>query len=334
MGVTLREVAARAKVSIGTVSAVINGSALVKEKTRNQVLKVVRDLNYRPNRLARSLRTKKTLSIGLIISDITNPFFPEIVRGAEDVAKKEGYNIILCNTDEDVTTGISSLNLLREKRVDGLILVGGVVPTEEIKELQEEGFPTVIVEREFDGLKLNTVLVDSKAGAYEATLHLINLGHRRIGFISGPLNRPPSLGRFEGYKLALKESGIGWDDSLVKEGDFRFNGGHRAMIQLLHRPQLPSAVFASNDLMAIGALEAIKSQGLSIPEDIAVVGYDDIPEASYTSPSLTTVALPKRRLGATAMELLLKILAGEEKTSQRIVLPTKLVIRKSCGANI
>jgi len=339
---TLKDIAKKSGVSVGTASAVINNKSWVSDKTRKRVWEVIEQLNYRPNQTARSLKIKKSETIGLIVSDITNPFFPEIVRSIEGIARNHGYSLILCDANEDIEIGLESFNLLFDKQVDGMILLGGIVPQDALLSfLKKKNFPLVVVERDYGYSRLNTILVDAVKGAFTATTHLLNLGYWPVGIISGPLSLDQesnylhgSVGRFEGYQAALKAKGIPFDKSWVKEGDFRFEGGYRAMMQFLEQVTVPRAVFVSNDLMAIGAMEAIKNKGLRIPEDIAIVGYDDIPEASYTSPTLTTIALPKRKLGTLAIEILLKSLSGQENEYQKVVLPTKLVVRESCGAQI
>jgi len=338
---TLKDIAKRSGVSVGTASAVINNKSWVSDEVRQRVLKAIEEMDYHPNHMARSLKIKKTNTIGLIVSDITNPFFPEIVRSIEGIARNSGYSIILCDANEDLEAGLEGFNLLLNKQVDGIILLGGIVPKSNLLAfLKKRDFPLVVVERDYGHPRLNTILVDAVRGAFKATSHLLDLGYWPVGFISGPLSLDHetdylhgSVGRFKGYQLALKERGIPFDQKLVKEGDFRFEGGYRAMNQFLEQKQPPRAVFVSNDLMAIGAMEAIKQKGLRIPEDIAVVGYDDIPEASYTSPSLTTIALPKKKLGSLAVEILLNNLLSKGKNEyQKVVLPTKLVVRNSCGA--
>jgi len=328
--VTLREVAERAQVAISTVSAVINNSAPVSERTKQRVLKAIEALNYRPNRLARSLKTRQSFSVGVIVPDLTNPFFPEVVRGIESVARQHAYNIILCDTDESKATGVASLNLLMEKQIDGVILVGGVIPKANILSLGDKVLPIVMIEKDYDIPWISTVMVDAKRGAYDSVNHLINLGYKRIGFITEKLPKSKIQRRFEGYKLALKDNRIAFDSFLVKEVNPTFEGGYKAMNSLLSMEEPPDAVFAYNDLMAIGALKSIHGRGLKVPADIAVVGFDDVQAASFTSPPLTTVALPKHEMGVKAMQLILELISGKGK-HKKILLPTKLVVRESCG---
>lgn len=327
---TLREVAERAQVAISTVSAVINNSAPVSECTKQKVLKAIEALNYRPNRLARSLKTKQSFSVGVIVPHLTNPFFPEVVRGIESVARQHGYNIILCDTDENETTGVTSLNLLMEKQVDGIILIGGVIPKANILSLGSKVLPIVMIEEDYDIPWISTIMVDARKGAYDSVNHLINLGYKRIGYITERLPKSKIQRRFEGYRLALRDGGIAFDISLVKGVSTTFEGGYKAMNSLLSMEEPPDAIFAYNDLMAIGALKSIHAMGLKVPDDIAVVGFDDIQAASFTSPPLTTVALPKHAMGIKAMQLILELISGKGK-HKKMLLPTKLVIRESCG---
>ena len=334
---TLKDVAKRSGVAIGTASAVINESLWVSEKTRHRVQKAIDELNYRPNQLARNLRTQRTNTIGLIVSDITNPFFPQIIRSIDACARRNGYLIIVCDSNENSEIGFETFKGLLEKKVDGIIFVGGVVPEDELKKYVNGKYPfIVVIERDYCIPEIHTVIVDSINGGYMATKHLLDLGYSPVGIITGPLEDKHihgSFGRYEGYQMALKAYGISFDHTLVKQGDFTFNGGYLAMKQFFQEKSSIRAIFASNDIMAIGAMVAIKEQGLKIPEDIALVGYDDIPEASYTTPSLTTIKLPKIELGKIAVEILVNHLNGKKQVALKKVLSTELVVRQSCGAS-
>ena len=333
---TLKDVAKKSGVAIGTASAVINNCPWVSQETRNRVLQAINELNYQPNQLARNLRTQKTNTIGLIVPDITNPFFPQIIRSIDASARKCDYLVILCDSNEDYQIGIETFKVLLDKKVDGIILIGGVVPKKElIKYLSDKHPLIVVIERDYGIPEIATVAVDAIKGGYTATKHLLDLGYTEVGIITGPLNDDfyqGSFGRYEGYQMALKEHNIAFNPSLVKQGDFTFEGGYNAMKQFLTETPQIRAIFAFNDLMAIGAIMAIKEQGLKIPEDIAVVGYDDIPDASYTSPALTTIRLPQKKLGTLAVEILINHLKGKHDSSLKKILSTELIIRQSCGA--
>jgi LacI family transcriptional regulator len=336
---TLKDVAKKSGVAVGTASAVINNKSWVSEKIRRRVLKAIEELNYQPNQLARNFRTQKTNTIGIIVPDITNPFFPQVIRSIGAIAHQNGYSIILCDSNEDYQLGIEAFHVLLDKKVDGIILIGGVVPKKElVKHLTKKHPLIVVIERDYGIPEIATVVVDAIKGGYLATKHLLDLGYNKIGIITGPLEDDDfyqgSFGRYEGYKKALQDYNISFNPSMVKQADFSLKGGYQATKEFLKNDSQIQAIFAFNDLMAIGAMEAIKEKGLQIPEDIAVVGYDDIPEASYVFPALTTIRLPKAQLGKTAVEILLNYFKEKQQFSLKKVLPTELVIRQSCGASL
>lgn len=332
----LKDVAKRSGVAVGTASAVINQSPWVTEETRKRVLQAIKELNYHPNQLARNLRTQKTTTIGVIVSDITNPFFPQIIRSIDRVTRQNGYLMMLGDSNESFQIGIETFKVMLQKKVDGIILVGGIVPKEDLVKFLSDKYPVIVViERDFEIPDIATVVVDAVNGGYTATKHLLSLGYSQVGLICGPMEDElfhASFGRHKGYRMALEEYNIPFNQSMVQCGDFTFDGGYRAMKQLLEETHQIRAIFALNDLMAIGAMMAIKEKGLRIPEDIALVGYDDIPEASHISPALTTIQLPKKQLGQKAVEILLNRLQGKQDLSLKNVLPTKLIVRQSCGA--
>ncbi len=322
---TIKDVAKAAGVSISTVSAALNGTAPVKESTRQKILEACEALGYRPNRLARGLKTKRSYTIGVIIPELTNPFFPEVVRAIEHKAKEYNYNTILCDTDDDPEVGLSDLHLLIEKQVDGIILIGGVIPRDAI--LSSRRLPTVAIEKDFNIPQVSCVMADLMGGAYEAVSHLIGMGCRRIAYITCRMGKGVVYRRFEGYKLALKDNQIPFDASLVRESSPDFEGGCEAMKSFKEVP--PDAVFSYNDVMAMGALKACSLMGVRIPGDMSIVGFDDIDAVSFTSPPLSTVALPKQEMGSLATEILINTILKKEKP-RNVSLSTKLVIRKSC----
>jgi LacI family transcriptional regulator len=333
MAATIHDVAREAGVSASTVSRVLNGSAPVNEEKRRRVLRAVEKLNYRPNALARSLKKKRTHSIGLIVPDITNPFFAEVAKGVEDVAREYGYTVILCNSENDPARERTYLNVLQEKQVDGVIFVtAGANEGDRVGRL-ERGIPVVMLDREIPGIPADAVLVDNEEGAYEAAKHLLALGHRRIGIITGPLLLSTAEERLEGYKKAMREAGVPVKPRLVKDGGFTFQGGYAAMHQLLEGGNdLPSAVLASSDIMALGAMKAAEERGLRIPQDLALVGFDDIMVASLVKPALTTIAQPKRQMGQLAVEMIVERLERGRRRAKRVLLRPKLVVRESCGS--
>lgn len=328
----MKDVARLAGVSPTTVSHIINKSRFVSEETRHRVLEAMRELNYQPNAIARSLRRKATHTIGLVISDISNPFFTGLVRGSEDVANKHGYSIILCNTDEDPEKERMYVAVLHQKQIDGLIIAPAAGDHGYLCKLIEDGYPVVFVDRYLEAVPADAVVVDNECAAYEAVMHLIRLGHRRIGMIGGVPGISSTTERASGYERALRESGIPVDRALIIEGNSRVNGGYNGLTALLSGPQPPTAVFVVNNLMTIGAMLAIRDKGLRCPEDIAVVGFDDFEWASAFRPYLTVVAQPVYKLGETATQVLIDRIRGRRRRPQKTVLPAKLVVRESCGA--
>jgi LacI family transcriptional regulator len=329
---TMRDVAERAGVSVTSVSHVINETRPVSYELRERVLAAMEELGYQPNRLARSLRSGKTQTIGMIVPDSADPFFAEVARGIEDTAFENGYSLILCNSDANLGKEAFYTDVLVEKQVDGILFLAAGLSTERILDLQQRGMPVVVVDRELPGAHVDLVVTDNAGGGWSATRHLIDLGHRRIGYITAPSDLTLSEYRSTGYRKALEEAGIAADENLVVRGDFDFKSGYRAARQLLANDKQPTAIFASNDIMAIGAICAAVESGLQVPQDLSVVGYDDIPLASYSNPPLTTIAQPNYDMGVRAASLLLERLHDPGRPSQRIVLDVELRIRRSTTA--
>lgn len=312
--VTIRDVARHAGVSVTTVSRVLNNSQHpINPETRERVLAAIKELRFYPNAMARSLQLNETRTIGLILPDVANPYYPGIVRGVEDVAHENGYTVILCNTDRSQERTKIYLRVLREKRVDGVIFTGGGAVEDADREhfFDQETVATVLIGRH--RANLPAVQVDNVQAAREAVEHLLRLGHRRIATVTGPSVSTTARDRQEGYRLALASYGMEVDPGLVVEGDFDFQSGYQAVAKLpLSGSRMISAIFAHNDLMAIGAIKALQERGLRIPADVAVVGFDNIPLASFITPTLSTVAVPVYDLGVTAMGILAGLLAGRE----------------------
>ena len=260
MNATIKDVAKLAGVHPSTVSRVINNDSRISEKTRNKIIRLINKLGYTPNAIARGLKTKKTHTIGMLIPDISNPFFADLARGVEDAANENGFNVFLCNSDEKLEKERTYLEILKEKRVDGLILCTAHIKDKSILKLEKKKFPYILVSRDIEGLDKNCIIVNDIAGGIMATEHLIGLGHRKIAHITGPLKVRSAINRLEGYKIALKKNHIEYKEELVKEGDFRILGGFQAMEKLLKFTDLPTAVFASNDLLAMGAMQAIQKK--------------------------------------------------------------------------
>ena len=331
---TIREVAEKARVSVSTVSHVINQTRFVSLETRGRVLAAMQELKYQPNRLASSLRRKDkaTATLGLLIPDSTNSFFAEVLRGVEDASFEAGYSVIVCNSDDNADKEINYLNVLLSKQVDGIVLVPSGAKKASLDLLHYRNSTAVLVDREIQGADLDSVVVDNERGGLAAVQYLIELGHKRIGCITGPSLFTPSAARVEGYKRALEEAGISSDDELIVAGDFRPLSGYAAASRLISLSSQPTAIFACNDMMAIGALRAINETGIHVPEDISVVGFDDIALATFTYPSLTTVAQPSYEMGMRAAELLLNRLRNPGSPTRRELLSPSLVVRDSCGS--
>lgn len=330
MNPTIRDVAELAGVHPSTVSRVINNDSRISEKTKNKVLLIIKKLGYTPNAIARGLKIKRTYTLGMLIPDITNPFFAEIARGVEDAANANGFNIILCNTDDKLKKERIYLEILKGKRVDGLILGTAHIKDKSIIELEKKKFPYILLSRNIEGLDKNCVIVDDVAGGIMVTEYLIKLGHRRIAHITGPPTVRAANNRLEGYKFALEKHQIEYHEELVKEGDFRIKGGYQVMKRFLKLAEPPTAIFAANDLLALGAMQAIQREKYHIPEDFCIIGFDDIRLASFVYPPLTTIRQPMLEMGALAVKMLLKIIEEGEFNQRKIVLKSKLIIRESC----
>lgn len=327
---TIIDVARRAGVSIATVSRVLNGGAPVHEATRRRVEQAVAELGFSPNGLARALHSKRTRSVGLLVPDISNPYYPELARGVEDVASQHGYSVVVCNTDGRPDKRREYMRVLREKRVDGVILAGGATEEDQAQPISGESWPAVVgIGYRLPGCV--AVGIDNVRAAYEATTHLVQLGHRRVALIAGPLRRLSIRDRVAGYRQSLLEHGIEPDPALIQEGDFRPASGYSAARALLALPEPPTAIFAANDRMAIGAMAAVIDAGLRIPEDVALVGFDDTPLSAYIRPALTTVKVPSYEMGAAAMRQVLALLSKSRDVQPLILLPVRLVVRASSG---
>ena len=327
---TIKDVALHAQVSVTTVSHVINDTRFVSEDARRRVLSAIDALRYVPSAVARSLKNNRTHTVGMMIPNSSNPYFAEIIRGIEDTCFDAGFNVILCNSDDDPLKQGRYIRVLMEKQVDGLIVLSSGGDDELGSHLREAAdMPQVLVDREVEHLDADLVEVNHEAGGWLATRHLLELGHRRIACITGPLVLSSARQRLDGYRRALRESGLAPDPALEVAGDFTSERGHATMQRLLQAPHRPSAVFASNDLMAIGALCAVASTGQRVPDDLSIVGFDDIALAAFTSPPLTTVAQPKHRLGALAAGMLLDRIANPERGHRREILQPQLEVRAS-----
>jgi LacI family transcriptional regulator len=286
-------------------------------------------LNYRPNALARSLRQGKTNTVGLVLPDSANPFFAEISRGIEAEAFKQGYSVFLSNTELDTQRELFYVDVLSKKQVDGIIFVAAGDQADSIDFLIRQKMPVVMIDRDLPDVQVDVVLTDHQRGGMLATRHLIELGHTRIACIAGPSSITPSADRITGYRKALEAAGLPYDERLLLRGDYHAQSGMDITQIILKMNPRPTAIFALNDLMALGALRAASEAGYSVPKDIAVVGYDDLEIARFTNPPLTTIAQPKKEIGAQAIRLLVDRIARKSHPPRRVVLAPELVVRRS-----
>jgi len=331
--VTIKDVAKKAGVSPSTVSRALSGNASVKESTKQKILEAVKLLNYRPNFLAQGLKEGKTKTIGLIIPNIRNPIYPALARGVEDTAKKFGYSVVLCNTDEDVKAEKEYIQKLRKRWVDGLLIAPAAKETEHIVELQKEGFPMVIIVRNVDFLA-NAVIIDKFRAAYDAVSFLIKTGHQRIAIIKGNQQLALYRERFRGYKQALLDAGLPVHEELIT-GDESDSvqwslDGYNAVYSLFAQNIKFDAVFATTDLRAIGAIRAIKDHGYKVPEDISVIGFDNLEFSSLIDPPLSTVSQPLYDIGVRAVNKLLALINTETMQEPTVeIMSSELIIRRS-----
>ena len=327
--ITLKMVAEKAGVSVNTASRAINNKSDINEETKKKVLKIAQELGYVRNATAVALRTRKTRTIGVVIADNRNPFYAEVLNGMEAAAREKNYHIILANTQRDYKKEEEAINLLLTKRVDGLLITPVQDRDDDIKNLIDANIPFVIVGRDFENIEVDAVYNDEVKGGFLATEYLINKGHKRIALVDGFLYKSPARGRLEGYKKALKKYGIPFDGDLLSVGDIDVKDGYERTKQLLEKELNFTAIFAYNDMMAFGAMQAIKEKGLRIPEDIGLVGYDDIPFSSLISPALTTIRLQKQDLGVESVKLLFSRMNGNRKKAKKIMLDVELIIRET-----
>jgi LacI family transcriptional regulator len=334
--ITIREVAKRAQVSVGTVSNVLSGSGSVKPELRRRVQLAMRELDYQPNQIARSLKTKSTKTLGTVVSDITNPFFPQLIRGAEDAALERGYLLMTLNTDDHVDREQRALSLLRARKVDGIMLV--MAPDSQdashILATQASGTPVVCLDRVAEGTPLDSVCVDNVKGARMCMHHLLARGHRRIGMLSGSVGLQTALQRLIGYQEVMRESGGDVDERLIRHGDFRLESGYRLTKEMLLEPEAPTAIFASNAMMGFGALKAMRELGVRCPEDVSLAVFDDIPFGDVMQPRLTVVAQPAYEMGRRGAQLLIARIEHEDIPPEpmRIELTPELIVRESTAA--
>jgi LacI family transcriptional regulator len=329
---TIKEVARTAKVSVGTVSNVLRGSTRVNPAIRDRVDRAMKSLDYHPNQIARSLKTKQTHLLGMVISDITNPYFPRMVRGAEDAAIEHGYLLVTSNTDHQIEREKRVVSVLRNRRVDGILLV--IAPsdgdTEHITNTVASGIPVVCLDRVPRGIRLSSVTVDAVRGAEMCVRHLVCMGHRAIGIITGPMQLQNAIDRLQGYRNILAEAGLQEDPTLIGNGDFRMESGYLLTKHMMLAPLPPTALFVSNGMMGMGALKALKELSLCCPKDVALAVFDELPGNESYSPGVTVVAQPEYEIGYRGAKMLIgQIENGEPAEPLAITLNAELRIRES-----
>ncbi|AZV59263.1 LacI family DNA-binding transcriptional regulator [Peribacillus frigoritolerans] len=328
---TIYDVANEAGVSISTVSKVLNNTGSIAEKTRKRVRETMRELNYQPSVVA-SVK-KRIQTIGLLIPNIANPFMAEIARGIENHLKKFGFSLMICSTDNDLKTEIEYISILKQKYIDGIIIATGLKEDKAIKELLNAEIPVALLSRDVSSLAVDSVLVDDFLGGFEATEHLINLGHQKIAMITEDINFPTIKTRVEGYKQALEKAGLEYDESLVLLNNTSLEEGKQSTRKLLNLSVPPTAIFASTEFLAIGAIQAARELKVKVPQKLSIIGFDDTVLATICDPPLTTIAQPIHEMSEKVVELLIAEIENPKETKQRVVLSPKLVVRESTAHN-
>ncbi|WP_097900290.1 LacI family DNA-binding transcriptional regulator [Streptomyces sp. b94] len=325
----IKDVAAEAGVSVATVSRVLNGHPSVSQEARTRVLAAVEALGYRPNAVARSLRTAQTRTLGLVISDVLNPYFTELARFVEEEARALGYSVIIGNADERPDLQDHHVRTLIDRRIDGLLVSPADGGTPLLRDVALSGTPMVFVDRWIPGIDVPVVRADGTGAVRDLVAHLYGLGHRRLAIIAGPAATTTGDERVEAFRGALRDHGLALPDAYIGQGDFQAASGRRATEGFLELAEPPEVVFAADNLMALGALDAIRGRGLRVPDDIALAAFDDIPWFVHTGPPITAVAQPTADLARAAVRALADRIEG--RTPQSVTLPARLVVRRSCG---
>lgn len=333
MPATLHDIAKKSGLSVSTVSRILNKKSAkfrISKVTEAFVVKTAKELNYRPNQMARALRLKRSHTIGLVAPDLSNPFFASIIKSAQVVAHAMGYSLVVCDTDENVQMEVEHVNLLISKGVDGMIVLPVGQKSGHVSSLVEHGVPLVLVDRIFNDLSANTVIIDNYCGAREAVEYLIAQGHRRIAIIQGLPGTYTNTERVRGYRDALIHAGIPLEESLIRGNDFRKQNGYVETKFLLGKSGRPTAIFTTSDLITLGALEAIVEENLDIPRDISLIAFDEVESAEFFRCPVTVIAQPRERIGEIAVRMLIDQIRNSKKVEPRqIVLKPHLIIRDS-----
>lgn len=330
MNITIYDVAREANVSMATVSRVVNGNPNVKPTTRKKVLEAIEQLGYRPNAVARGLASKKTTTVGVIIPDISSIFYAELARGIEDIATMYKYNIILSNSDQNKEKEMHLLNTMLGKQVDGIVFMSENITEEHVKEFEKSPVPIVLASSFDEQGAIPSVNIDYEQAAYDAVSYLLEKGHKSVAFVSGSVDHAKAENKkLDGYKHALQKNGVLYNPDLVIEGDFTYDSGMEAFEKLWENNQKPTAIFVSSDEMALGVIHGAQDNGIRIPEEVEVIGFDNTRLATMVRPQLTTVVQPMYDIGAVSMRLLTKFMNKEIVEDHTVILPHRIQFRKT-----
>ncbi|MBT2683989.1 catabolite control protein A [Bacillus sp. ISL-37] len=330
MNITIYDVAREANVSMATVSRVVNGNPNVKPATRKKVMEVIDRLGYRPNAVARGLASKKTTTVGVIIPDIASPFFAELARGIEDIATMYKYNIILSNSDQNIEKELHLLNTMLGKQVDGIVFMGGNIKADHVEEFKKSPVPIVLAGSIEESGEIPSVNIDYEQATFDAVSTFVEKGHKQIAFVIGPQLEPINKDKkLEGYKRALKDAGIEYNEELVVEGDYTYDSGLEAIERILELDTKPTAILVGSDEMALGVIHGAFDRGYSVPDDFEVISSDNTRLTLMVRPQLTTIVQPLYDIGAVAMRLLTKYMNKENVDENIVVLPHRIENRKS-----
>ena len=324
---TIKDVAAKAGVSRQTVSRAINNQGEISPVTKARVMQAIDELGYQPNRLAQGMVTQRTKTVALLVSDIANPFFPEVARGVQDTAREKGYNVFLCNTDGSADEELETMRLLASQGVDGIITFASNIKQETLLQFANHYHPIVIINRKIEHPHINLLIVDNQAGAQMAANHFVNEGHTQIGMLTNASKSLSQVRRVQGFQKTMTHHGL--NSKMIVQEKPTIDGGHRAMLALLEQWEEVTAVFTYNDLMAIGALQACRALGKQVPNDIAIIGFDDIHLASVVTPPLSSVHVNKYAIGQMAITRIFAMLAEPEKIFAHMELTPELILRES-----
>lgn len=329
MKTTIYDIAKAAGVSIATVSKVINGTGRISTDTRERITEIMQELDYQPSVVASALTGKSTFTIGLLIPDLANPFFAEIARSVEDRGHELGFNLVMCSTDNNSKKEAGYITLLRQKRVDGIIIATGTSIEGLLSGLADYNIPLALISRDIPKIEADSVRADDATGAYQAVAHLTGLGHRHIAVLAEDMELMTTRERVIGYRRALEDAGIAYTDELVTISNSSVEAGKQRALELMGSEHPPTAIVAFNDLLAVGVVQAAKELRLSIPWDLSVISFDNTVLAGIVDPPLTSVAVPIQQMGRQIMDMLIERVRGEKGDKQRIVLKPELIIRQS-----